>query len=256
MGFVCLLSYLLTPDWSETKTADFPRENGKHCLQWWGKGNPRQGKQGGDHPGHVGHHWDHPQLGSHHLCLYLHHLVGLKTLIVHHQQADQSLSVLLQPEYVNWYGDKDGRRKDEALLPKWWTGSKTVWLPYGVHPASLQTTETMGHWLVPLPFTGRIIQNFWTLLTLRYSKCMKLMREALKMQILPSWRDMKDCKESMDTYEKYFSDVLINWMMEMICWLGWKMKMYRESKHRYLNWCFFSKILSVEHNIYISYTVT
>ena len=75
------LSYLLAPDSSETKTADFSGENGKYCLQWWGKGNPRQGRQGGVHLGHVGHHWDHPQLGSHHLCLHLHNLVGLERLL-------------------------------------------------------------------------------------------------------------------------------------------------------------------------------
>lgn len=69
--------YLLTPDRFETKSADFSWENGQHSPQWWGKGNPRQGKQGGEHPGHAGHHWDHPQLAGHHLCLHLHHLVTL-----------------------------------------------------------------------------------------------------------------------------------------------------------------------------------
>lgn len=82
---------LLTLDWSETKTADFSWENGKHSPQWWGKGNPRQGKQGGEHSGHVGHHRDRSQPASHHLCLHLHN-----TVTPVHQRADHSSSGLLQ----------------------------------------------------------------------------------------------------------------------------------------------------------------
>lgn len=140
--------YLLIPDRFETKSADFSWENGQHSPQWWGKGNPRQGKQGGEHPGHAGHHWDHSQLAGHHLCLHLHHLV---TLI--HLQVDHSSS------------GRHGNHSGKVQLDWWRTGVKSLQTPRGVHPASLQMAETTRTCLDPLFCTGGLIQDTFTLVT-------------------------------------------------------------------------------------------
>lgn len=160
--------YLLTPDCFETKSADFSWENGQHSPQWWGKGNPRQGKQGGEHPGHAGHHWDHSQLAGHHLCLHLHYLV---TLI--HVQANHSSS------------GRHGNHTGKVQLDWWWTEVRPLRLPRGVHPASLQMAETTRTCLDPLSCTGRLIQDTFTLVT----------RTCARWQTLERLRQTKDCTE-------------------------------------------------------------
>lgn len=98
---------------------------------------------------------------------------------------------LIKLQYADWHGDKNGGSTDyfpsfnqkvplrsqislarqDAELPQWYNGSKTARQPHAIHPASLWTTETMGNWHVPLPFTGRIIQNIWS-----FSTCIKWAR--------------------------------------------------------------------------------